>query len=431
MKMNRAAKWEYMKATHARYQKSRKKDKKRILDEFCPTYGCHRKYAIELLGKGPFPKDRPARKRRAPTYNGRLLDIVEFAWRKSGYLWSVRLREVLRLWMPAIRKRFHMTAEEEKRLLSISSAQIDRRLKDKKVLLRKKIFGTTKPGRMLKNIIRVRKGPWKVQRVGYTEADLVSHSGDCAQGDYAHTLNLTEIFSAWGGQRCVSGKGQKAVCDGLNDIRAALPFDLLGLDVDCGSEFINYHLHDYCKKDPKVELTRSRPNKKNDNAHIEQKNWSHVRRLLGYWRYDTEAAIAAINALYRKELYWFQNLFLPTVKMVEKVRIGSRIKRVYDDPRTPLDRLILAKMGTPDKVDYYRRLRDRLDPFQLAGDIDRKLKRIWAMASKTPRPSTHRPGRIPSYSQKKLAGPPHVPAILPNLQHYERTWRRNKFYESA
>ena len=182
------------------------------------------------------------------------------------------------------------------------------------------------------------------------------------------------------------GKSQEAVRGALETIRQALPFALRGIDSDNGSEFINQHLYRYCQAQA-MQFTRGRPYQKDDNAHIEQKNWTHVRRLLGYVRYDTAGAREAINDLYRNELRRFQNLFLRSVKLAHKERVGSRLRRRYEAPQTPLRRLQACGAADPGQVAELRRLRARLDPFQLSASIDAKLKAIFALSREAPAPS--------------------------------------------
>jgi hypothetical protein len=176
------------------------------------------------------------------------------------------------------------------------------------------------------------------------------------------------------------GKGQYGVKTAMQDIEQSLPFKLLGIDSDNGSEFINYHLKAFCDQ-RKIQFTRGRPYKKDDNAHIEQKNWTHVRKILGYLRYDSQAALMAINDLYQNELGLMMNLFQPSVKLVQKTRVGSRLKRVYDRPATPLDRLRASKRADPAKLKELENLRAALDPFKLSERIEQKLDRIFELAN--------------------------------------------------
>lgn len=212
------------------------------------------------------------------------------------------------------------------------------------------------------------------------EADTVSHSGPSSEGLFAYTLNTTDLFSQWVDARATMGKRAEVVVAAADEIREALPFALKGMDSDNGEEFINWELERYCFRHG-VQRFRSREYKKDDQAHIEQKNGTHVRRLMGWDRYDTQEAVDAMNALYRGPWRLLANLFLPSVRLERKIRIGSRIKRVYDDAKTPLDRLIESGKGDPVKIEELRRLRPRLDPFELAREVDRRLEAVWKLAS--------------------------------------------------
>jgi transposase InsO family protein len=269
----------------------------------------------------------------------------------------------------------------EKQLLKISARQIDRRLKSAKTQRQRRIYGRTKPGYLLKHHIPVKTDRWDVQSPGFTEVDLVSHSGNSASGEFAHTLNVTDMHTTWTESGAVLGRGEEAVQQALNQIAEVLPFRLLGVDSDNGSEFINWHLKRWCEQ-KEIQLTRGRPYKKDDNAHIEQKNWTHVRKLLGWERYDTHEAVEAINDLYRQELRLWMNLFLPSVKLLRKVRVGSQVRRVYDGPRTPFERVQACPQADRAQVTRLEGLRKSLDPFQLARTIDRKLERIYRLANR-------------------------------------------------
>lgn len=428
--MSPSAKWEYMKTVYDRYHlaKTSKTEKGRILDEFCKTYGCHRKHALRLLNGARPGASRPPRSPRGSQYTqGRFLALLEATWAASGYLCGQRLKPAIALWLPAIRERFKLTCEEERLLMSISAPTIDRRLKPKKSLLRRRIYGTTRPGGLLKHHIPIKTDSWDVDRPGFMEVDLVSHSGDCGEGLYAHTLNLTDVFTGWVERRCVLGKGQAGVCAAIDDIRRQLPFPLLGLDSDNGSEFINDQLWRYCQAAPKIQFTRGRPYKKDDNAHIEQKNWTHVRKLLGYGRYDTRQAIDAINQLYRGELRMFQNMFQPSVRLLAKIRVGSKLKRRYDAPATPLDRVARHPAANEQRLLDLLASRKRLDPFVLSAAIEAELNRIWLLRTKAPKPAWLSPSplsRPPFYRRLPLQGPPHELATRSALDRYERILSR-------
>ena len=380
--MGNKGRWEYLRAIYERYRKAGREGKQVILDEFCANTGYHRKYAIRLLN-GPRPeKRRPAPpRRRGLSYSQETLALLTAVWEAAGYPWSVRLKALLPLWLPWIRKRFRVRPEVERQLMRISARQMDRRLRAQKTQRRRRIYGRTKPGYLLKHHIPVKTDRWDVASPGFTEVDLVSHSGNSASGEFAHTLNVTDIHSTWTESRAVLGRGEEAVQRALNEIAGVLPFALLGVDSDNGSEFINWHLKGWCEQ-KQIQLTRGRPYKKDDNAHIEQKNWTHVRKLLGWDRYDTHEAVAAINDLYGHELRLWMNLYLPSVKLVKKVRVGSKVRRVYDRPRTPFERVQACPQADPEQVARLEQLRKTLDPFQVGRTIERKLERISRQANR-------------------------------------------------
>src|SRR5579863_8784442 len=313
-RMSRASRRDYLQRIYPRYRKAGRAEKQGILDEFCANCSYHRKHAIRVLNR-PLPAAKPAPRRRprGRTYSSATLAVLKSVWEAADYPWSVVVEALLPEWMPWIRRRFRLRAGTEQQLLRISPRSIDYRLGGEKRKLRRRLYGRTKPGTLLKHHIPLKTDHWDVQVPGFTEIDLVSHSGNSASGDFCYSLNLTDIHTGWTETQAVLGKSQEAVRGALETIRQALPFALRGIDSDNGSEFINQHLCRYCQAQA-VQFTRGRPYKKDDNAHIEQKNWTHVRRLLGYLRYDTPGAREAINDLYRHELRRFQNLFLPSVK---------------------------------------------------------------------------------------------------------------------
>lgn len=379
--MTKKFRMSYLNAIYQRYRKASKALKTRILDEFCRVCGYHRKYAISKLRSWTEPSvAKTARPRPHPkTYDSQVLRIVTAIWEAANYPWSARLKEILRLWLPWIKKHFPLTPEIEKKLLAISPSTIDRCLKDRKNQLKRRLYGRTKPGTLLKHHIPIKTDHWDVKRPGFVEIDLVSHSGNSASGEFLHSLNLTDIYSGWVETRAVMGKGETGVLKALLEVRQTLPFELLGIDSDNGSEFLNHHLWRYCQKE-KIQFTRSRPYKKDDNAHIEQKNWTHVRKLLGWDRYDSPQALDTINDLYRNELRLFMNLYQPSVRLLKTTRIGSKRKRLYDKPRTPLDRLIASKKAHPVKLPELTALREHIDPFDLSQTVNHKLEQIWRLA---------------------------------------------------
>ncbi|HEV2730207.1 MAG TPA: transposase family protein [Terriglobales bacterium] len=384
--MGNKGRWEYLRAIYERYKGAGREAKQVILNEFCANTKYNRKYAIRLLN-GPPPEKQRARqeRRRGLSYGPEVLSILTAVWAAAGYPWSLRLKALLPLWMPWIRKRYKMSAAIEHQLLTMSARQMDRRLQAKKTKLRRRIYGRTKPGYLLKHHIPIKTDSWDVHKPGFTEIDLVSHSGNSADGEFAHTLNVTDIHSTWTESRAVLGRGETAVQQALDAVASALPFSLLGVDSDNGSEFINWHLKSWCDR-KKIQMTRGRPYKKDDNAHIEQKNWTHVRKLLGWERYDTSNAVAALNDVYGHELRLWMNLYLPSVKLVKKVRVGSKLRRVYDGPRTPFERVLASPQAHADRVAELQSVLKTLNPFQLAQVIDRKLQQIYRLANRRQSP---------------------------------------------
>jgi hypothetical protein len=410
-RMKTSSRRDYLQRIYPRYRDARSSEKGHILDEFCANCGYHRKYAIRLLNGAP-PESKPVRRRRRRrrvSYGAQVISILEAVWEAADYPWSLRLKALLPQWMPWIRRHFRLRAEIEEQLLHISSRAIDYRLRGRKRVLRKRIYGRTKPGTLLKQQIPVKTDRWDVQVPGFTEIDLVSHSGASAGGDCCHSLNLTDIYSTWVETRAVLGKGQEGVRQALEDIGQALPFPLRGIDSDNGSEFINAHLYGYCRSRA-IQFTRGRPYKKDDNAHIEQKNWTHVRRLLGYARYDSRRALEAINDLYANELRLFRNLFLPSVKLVRKVRVGSRTRRIYEKPQTPFERVCASPASDPERIAALKRQQQELDPFKLSRAIQTKLQHIFqlsqelAVRGKPPTAILHngRERRIPKAKNKTM-----------------------------
>jgi hypothetical protein len=406
--MSGKSKWDYLKAIYIRYRKASKRLRSRILDEFCQVCRYNRKYAIRLLN-GPAPqKNTTPFKGRRPTYGAKVIAALTAIWQAAGYPCSARLKALLPLWLPWAIKQLTLSAQAQNQLLKISPATIDRRLGPKKRQLKKRLYGRTKPGTLLKHHIPIKTDSWNVQSPGFTETDLVSHSGNSASGEFIHSLNVTDIHSTWVETRAVMGKSQIGVLDAMKDIQQALPFKLLGIDSDNGSEFINYHLKTFCDQN-QIQFTRGRPYKKDDNAHIEQKNWTHVRKIFGYERYDSQPALEAINDLYRNELRILQNLFLPSMKLLEKTRIGSKLKRRYDQPQTPLDRLLRCPQADPLKIQKLKALRQSIDPFSLAKRIEQKLERIYLMANRRlspnppPQPSSQPLTRAEQQAVKEIS----------------------------
>ncbi|MFQ5898612.1 MAG: integrase, partial [Candidatus Methylomirabilia bacterium] len=233
--MSYAAKWEYLRAIHARYRQASRTDRQRILDEFCQVSGYHRKSALRLLHGPPPGPSRPRRRRRAPRYALSVIQVLTAIWEAAGYPWSVRLKALLPLWLPWARNRFALSPPLHQQLLALSPRQMDRRLKPYKRRLTRRLYGRTKPGTLLKHHIPLKTDRWEVTTPGFSEIDLVSHSGNSGEGEFIHSLNLTDIHTTWVEARAVMGKSQAGVQQALEELRQALPFALQGIDSDNGS----------------------------------------------------------------------------------------------------------------------------------------------------------------------------------------------------
>jgi len=359
-----------------RYQKAGKKQKGKILDEFCQTTGYNRKYALHLLanwgktqvvsvsGK-PVKLKATAKKRRKgggrkPVYGPELIAVLRVIWAFFGSMCGKLLAPLLRQQMAFFEgwEPFHITPAIKKKLLAISPASIDRKLRAEKNKLRPKGRCCTKPGRLLKSQIPIRVYyPWSDRKPGFFEIDTVHHCGISEAGEFCLTLDATDVYSGWVELRALRNKAHKWVLEELTHIREQLPFALLGIDSDGGEEFINYALVRWAAE-AHVQFTRSRPYHKNDNCFVEQKNDKCVRDRVGYNRFDTQAEQEALAQVYRL-LCPLLNYFLPTSKLISKTRVGSKIKKVYDPPLSPYQRL-LAHPELPEKVKQELRRRYKL-----------------------------------------------------------------------
>jgi hypothetical protein len=330
--------------------------------------------------------------------------LLAAVWEAAGYPWSVRLKALLPRWMPWIRQRFKLRAETEKPLLGIRARQIDRRLQAKKQPCKRRLYGRTRPGRLLKHPIPVKTASGDVTTPGCAAIDRVSHSGNSGEGEFAHPLNLTDIHTGWTESRALLGKSPEGVQQAGEEMQGRWPFPRLGLDADNGWECINWHRQRWCQQRP-IQLPRGRPYKQDDKAHLEQKNWTHVRKLLGWERDDSRAAVEAINDRYRHELRRWLNLYLPSVKLVKKVRVGSQVRRVYDAAPTPFERVLASASAHPEPVAALKKRRSSLDPLQLGKLIAGKIEGIYAMANSRLRPPARQEKRKRPAPPSKT-GPP-------------------------
>lgn len=375
----------YLKILRYNYQQSNRVQKQRILDEFCETYGYHRKAAARLLRGLPIPDKKAKKPGKKKTYEPAVLsEPLKKIWLATDQMCGKRLKQALPLWLPHYHKHHEPPIDEiSAQLLAMSAATIDRLLKPLKKSHGKGLSGT-KPGSILRKQIPISTNQWDTRQVGFMEADTVAHCGTSLIGDFVWSITLTDIFSGWTEMRATWNKGATGVMEGIQNIEENLPFKIKGFDCDNGSEFLNWHLIRYFTERPSgqpVQFTRSRPYKKDDNAHVEQKNWTHVRQLLGYYRINNPNAVALMNDLYANEVSLLFNFFYPCIKLIDKVRIQSKIQKKYDQAQTPYQRLMASSCLSLEQKKTLQEQYITLDPFYLQEQIQKKLKRIFKLVT--------------------------------------------------
>lgn len=359
-----------------RYAGRGKEGKSRLLDEFCEQYGYERKYAIKLLqvqSELSAPKPRPGPE---PRYEP-VQEVVERIWNCAEHLCGKRLAPALELWLPHYAPHYGRLLPTQKKLLaSISAATLDRLLAECKARARRGKNGT-RPGSLLRHQVPIQGEVWDEQRVGFLEADSVAHCGSSLAGDFIWSLTYTDLACTWTEGRAVWNKGSHGVLEQTKNVEKTLPFPILGFDFDNGSEWLNWTLIKYLQVRPKpIRVTRSRPYHKDDNAHVEQKNWMWPRQLLGYGRLEDQSLLSPINALYAQAWGPLHNFFLPSMKLVKKWREGSRWVRRHDEPQTAYQRLLAAGNLSAKARRQLREQFESLDPFKLAQEVERRLKPI-------------------------------------------------------
>jgi hypothetical protein len=386
--MSPRSKKEYIEAVFLRYKKASRQGKTAILDEFCATCGYHRKHAIRLLrGVKRFIKPKAKKRGRAPVYQrDAILKPLKQIWLAANLPCSKRLKAILPIWLPGYVQLFGPPPLPVLRALkSISASTIDRLLIPIRIQYKKRGRATTKPGTLLRKQIPIKTNQWDESRPGFLEADTVAHCGESLSGMFAYTIDCVDIATGWTEQRAVWGKGETEILEQIKQIEKALPFPLLGFDCDNGAEFLNYHLlRHFTQRTQPIHFTRSRAYHKDDNAHVEQKNWTHVRQWLGYQRLDNPHLIHLLNHLYEQEWRLFHNFFCPSVKLIAKERIGSKTIKRHDHPKTPYQRIIQsAHISSSIKYTLSKQL-EQLNPFVLRKAMEDKLKKILNSGSKPP-----------------------------------------------
>jgi len=364
-----------------RYLKANKEEKGKMLDEFCLNTGYNRNYAVQILQAG-YDYNRVKREGRKPRklrYGPEVMDVAIEIWELLEYPCGVRLAPNLISTLESMERCGEISVSDEikQKLKIITAKTLDRRLKRAREIKKlNRNRGTTRHGTLLKSSIPIRITDWDTNEVGFMEMDTVASNGGDPSGECIYSLDLLEIYSGWSEQIAVMGKGENGVVKAVDEVRKVLPFELKGMDSDGGSEFINWHMVRYCKKN-ELYFTRSRPYMKNDNAYVEQKNNTHIRKWIGYDRFDTQEQLDMINDLYRGELRLFNNFFSPVMKIEFKEKVNNSVcRKKYDTAKTPYQRLMECDQIPGERKKELEKLYLSLNPVKLKQEINRKLKII-------------------------------------------------------
>lgn len=384
--MSMRSRQEVVESLVRRYGRAGPAYRRRLISELCSVCAYERKYAIKVLnGRRPGPRGRK-RGGGQRRYGEAEHTVVAAIWKLGDYPCGKRLVAMLPLWLPSYEAQSRaLSVVVRKRVQEASPATLDRLLAPDRTRLPKPPGGT-KPGSLLRNQIPIRCESWDVDQPGYLEADTVDHGGDTTAGDFMRSVTYTDIFSGWIEQAAIWNKSGEQVLRRTQEVEAELPFPILGFDSDNGGEFINHALVRFFQQRAQpVAFTRSRAYRKNDNAHVEQKNWSKVRQLLAYARFDQEELVALVHGLYRQEWRLLQNFFQPTLKLLRKERCGARVIKHYGPAQTPAQRLLDWKGLAKDKRAWITRMQRELNPIDLRTAVDRKLQAIRKLLLQDPR----------------------------------------------
>ncbi len=436
--MSLKARRELLASTTVRYQKTSKKEKQTILDEFTASTGYHRKYAIRLL-KGYVPnqeqEQKQKRKPRARKYNAEVQAVLVMVWEAASRICSKRLVPFLSEMVAVLEKHGHLSLSDEVRelLLGISPSTVDRLLY--KIRWGGKVSGlsTTKPGALIKSQVPIRSfSDWDDDRPGFMEADLVAHCGTFISGHFLQTLVMTDISTGWTEFEALLFRDQETVLQAIERIREQIPFDLLGLDTDNGGEFLNYLLLQYCF-DEEITFTRSRPYKKNDQCFVEQKNGSIIRKFIGYDRFEGIQPRQVLSVLYEL-LRMYVNFFQPSLKLISKTREGSRVIKKYDQAQTPYQRIMASEHVPETARQKLTNQYQELDPVWLLSSIANLQDQLWQLAYVAPEMIINRNSRnslLPKMSRRAttppaVSDPKNANPSSPKLEPAERMYRRTK-----
>ena len=383
--MSLASRREYLQKVKKRYLQALKEDKASMLDEYCANTTLNRKYVIRCLSPRftiltKKKKEEKHPKKKSCVYTNKAVYYLNKIWKILDYPCGQRLKPMLAEMIAKLNQFKELIVPEDaaEKLRRISSTTIDVKLKTHKATARRRFNTTTKPGSMLKSHIPIRTSSWEEKNPGYCELDTVAHCGDSAAGEFICSLTLTDMLTQWTEGVAVIGKAEGRIKEAITTAKNRLPFTIKAIDPDNGSEFINWQLYHYCEQE-KIEFTRGRPYHKNDNAHVEQKNWTNVRRVFGYERRESKAECDLMNELYDNELRLYKNFFQANLKLIDKRRTGTsgeKIKRMYDTAKTPYQRVLECQTIAADEKEKLKKIYETLNPAALRRNILIKLDRL-------------------------------------------------------
>ncbi len=380
--MTRRSILEYAGAVRERYLRSAKATRTKILEEFVAATGLHRKAVVRLLNRVG-KKNGEKKPGRPNLYSLEAKSVLKIAWEASDRLCSKRFQPFLPELVGILKRagELSITEETEGELSRMSASTIDRVLRRWRAKPRRHGLSTTKPGTILKNAIPLKTfSEWSESKPGYLEVDLVAHCGESVEGFYINTLSAVDVATGWYEPVAVWGKGQDRVGGAVYDVQKRLPMTLRGLHSDNGGEFINQGLYDYCQRHH-IEFTRSRSYKKNDSCHVEQKNWSVVRRTIGYDRFSSKAALEALENVYTLVRLYI-NFLQPVMKVVGKSRHGAKVHKVFDIAKTPYQRLLESMVLTEEKKREMASIYSALNPAKLLKQIHHETEYLWTLAQR-------------------------------------------------
>ena len=366
-----------------KYRKASKKEKTEIINIVCEATGLSRDRAARILREGIAKKSSKAKGKRGPKrkYQNDVLIPLKRIWYMMDNACGKRLAAGMADMLESLIRfnEIEISDEVKEKLLQLSPATIDRLLQKEREQFILKGKSTTKPGTLLKRDIPIRTGTeWDENKPGYVEIDLVAHCGESTSGIYVNTLDVTDVFTGWTETESIINKAQIHTFNAIKNIRERLPFKLRGVDSDNGSEFINHILYRYCIQE-KITFTRSRPYRKNDNCYVEQKNWSVVRRNIGYQRYEGQEAVDLMNAYYTR-LRLVDNFFYPSAKLKSKSRDGAKVTKKYDNAKTPYRRVLESGILSEEEELQLEKIYLSINPAQLKREMSIILDELMKLA---------------------------------------------------